>query len=196
MADEIKELIEKIQEEGIQAAEDKAREIENQSKLKAEEIVKKAKAEAEKLIAEAKDEIAKMQESSKSLLKQAGRDLILSLRKEINTMLEKLIVSGVRQPLNPEEMAKILTALIKNYSAKEDVIIRLNKEDLGNIEKGFLDALKAETKKGITLRPSDDIQAGFTISYDGGKSYYDFTDKSLAEYIGSYLKPKLNELLK
>jgi len=196
MTEEIKDLIEKIQEEGIKAAEDKAREIENQSKLKAEEIIRKAKAEAEKLIAEAKDEIAKMQESSKSLLKQAGRDLILSLRKEINAILERLVVSGVRQSLSPAEMAKVLTALIKNYSAQENVIIALNKEDAEKIEKGFLDALKEETKKGITLRPSDDIQAGFTISYDGGKSYYDFTDKSLAEYIGSYLKPKLNEFLK
>jgi vacuolar-type H+-ATPase subunit E/Vma4 len=196
MAEEIKDLIEKIQQEGIKAAEDKAREIENQANRQAEEIIKKAKVQAERLINEAKDKIAKMEESSKSLLKQAGRDLILSLRQEINAMLEKLILSSVRQTLNLGEMAKILNALVKNYSSKEDVIIALNKEDLEKMEKGFLEALKEETNKGIIIRPSDDIQAGFIISYDNGKSYYDFSDKSLAEYIGSYVKPKLNELLK
>jgi vacuolar-type H+-ATPase subunit E/Vma4 len=92
-------------------------------------------------------------------------------------------------------LSKILSSLIKNYSAKENVIISLNKEDLRKLEKGLLDTLKEEVRKGITLRPSDDIQAGFIISYDSGKSYYDFTDTALAEYIGLHLKPKLKEIL-
>jgi V/A-type H+-transporting ATPase subunit E len=195
MADQIRDLIEKIQQEGVRAAEDKAKEIENQAECQAEEIIKKAKLEAGKLIREAKEEIAKSQESSKILLKQAGRDLIISLKKEINKILDKLILFNVRQALSPEELAKILSSLIKNYSAKENVIISLNKEDLRKLEKGLLDTLKEEVKKGITLRPSDDIQAGFIISYDSGKSYYDFTDTALTEYIGSYLKPKLKEIL-
>ena len=195
MAEEIKDLIEKIQQEGVRAAEDKAKEIENQAERQAEEIIRKAKLEAGKLIREAKEEIAKSQESSKILLKQAGRDLIISLKKEINKILDKLILFNVRQALGPQELAKILSSLIKNYSAKENVIISLNKEDLRKLEKGLLDTLKEEVRKGITLRSSDDIQAGFIISYDSGKSYYDFTDTALAEYIGSHLKPKLKEIL-
>lgn len=196
MAEEIKDLIEKIQQEGIKVAEDKAKEIENQARRQAEEIVKIAKAEAEKLISEAKEQIAKKEENSKILLQQAGRDLLLGLRKEINALLQGLIVSGVRQALTPEELSKILTALIKNYSGKENIVILLKREDLEKLEKGFLGALIEEAKKGIALRPCEDIQAGFSISYDNGKSYYDFTDEALAEYIGSYLKPELNEILK
>jgi vacuolar-type H+-ATPase subunit E/Vma4 len=45
------------------------------------------------------------------------------------------------------------------------------------------------------LRPAEEISGGFTISFDDGKSCYDFTDKALAEYIGIYLKPKLNQIL-
>lgn len=196
MAEEIKALIEKIQQEGIQVAQDKAKEIEALARRQAEEIVKKAKAEAEKLISEAKEQIAKREESTRILLQQAGRDVLLGLRKEINAMLERLIISGIRQALTAEELAKILTTLIKNYHGKENIIVLLKKEDLEKLEKGFLDALKEETKKGIALHPAEDIQAGFIISYDNGKSYYDFTDEALAEYIGSYLKPKLKEIFK
>lgn len=196
MAEEIKDLIEKIQQEGIKVAEDKAREIANQARSQAEEIVKKAKAEAERLIAQAKAQISKEEASSKILLKQAGRDLLLSVRKEINAMLEGLLAANLRQSLTPEGLVKILTTLIKNYGAEESIVVLLKKEDLEILEKSFLAALKEEAKKGITLRPSEDIQAGFIISYDHGKSYYDFTDAALAEYIGSYLKPKLSELLK
>lgn len=196
MTEEIKDLIEKIQQEGIQAAQDKAKEIEAFARRQAEEIVKKAKAEAEKLISEAKEQIAKREENTRILLQQAGRDVLLGLRKEINAMLERLVISGIRQALTAEELTKILTTLIKNYHGKENIIVLLKEEDLEKLEKAFLEALKEETKKGIALHPAEDIQAGFIISYDNGKSYYDFTDEALAEYIGSYLKPKLKEILK
>jgi len=45
------------------------------------------------------------------------------------------------------------------------------------------------------LTSGEEISGGFTISFDSGKSCYDFTDKALADYIGTYLKPKLNQIL-
>ena len=197
MAEDIKDLIEKIQQEGIKTAEDKAREIENQARLKAEEMVKKAKAEAEKLISTAQGQIAKEQESSQVLLKQAGRDMILSLRKEINDMLDKLIISAAKEALKPQELAKIISSLVKHYheEAKANIVVSLNQDDLAKLEEGLLSELGREVKKGIILRAEEEIQAGFTISFDGGKSHFDFTDQALLEYIGSYLKPKLKEIL-
>jgi len=195
MAEEIRDLIEKIQQEGLKVAEEKARDIESAARRQAEEIVKKAQDEAEKLTSEARERIAKMQESSIILLKQSARDMILGLKKEINAVLDRLIVTSMRQALSPEELAKILTTLIKNYSGKEKIIILLKKEDLQKLEKGFQEALAEEAKKDIVLRSQDDIQGGFIISYDEGKSHYDFTDRALAEYIGTFLKPKLKEIL-
>ena len=55
MAEEIKELIEKIQQEGIQIAEDKARQIEAQAREQAEEILLEAKQQAAKIISEAEE---------------------------------------------------------------------------------------------------------------------------------------------
>ncbi len=195
MTQEIKDLIAKINEEGVKSAEAKAKEIEDLARRQADEIIKKAKAEAEKLITQTKDEIVRMQDNSQALLKQAGRDLILSLKTEINAVLERLITSGIRQALTTEELMKILTALIKNYSGKENIVIALNAEDARKLEKGFLDGLREEVKKEIVLRSSEDIRAGFIISYDNGKSSFDFSDKGLAEYIGSCLKPRLKEIL-
>ena len=53
MAEELKDLIEKIQEEGVRAAESKAHDIEEKAHLSAKAILKKAEANAENLIAEA-----------------------------------------------------------------------------------------------------------------------------------------------
>jgi V/A-type H+-transporting ATPase subunit E len=197
MAEEIKDLIAKIQKEGIQAAEDQARAIESQAKLKAEEIVKKAKAEAEKLIRAADEQITKAQESSQVLLKQAGRDMILSLRKEIDAMLDTLILSAAKEALKPQELVKIISSLVKHHheETKANIVVSLNNEDLEKLEEGLFSELGREAQKGIILRGEDQILAGFMISFDAGKSQFDFTDQALSEYIGSYLKPKLKEIL-
>jgi V/A-type H+-transporting ATPase subunit E len=198
MAEEIRDLIEKINQEGIKAAEEKAQNIEAAAKQRADDILDQAKLEAEEMIAAAKDRIFREDKKGKTLLVQAGRDLLLSLRKEIDAMLGCIVVSDIQQALTPEALFKLLLEVVRNYSAGErsDITVFLNKEDLETLEKFFLHKLREETKKKIILRPAEEISGGFTISFDNGKSCYDFTDKALAEYIGTYLKPKLNQILK
>ncbi|MBU1870344.1 MAG: hypothetical protein KJ818_07735, partial [Candidatus Omnitrophica bacterium] len=91
MADDIKGLIEKINREGVLAAESKARTIEEEARLKAEEIITKARAEAQRLVSEAKIEIEKDSQREKDLLVQAGRDMLLVLKGQLNAMLDKVI---------------------------------------------------------------------------------------------------------
>ena len=198
MAEELKSLIEKIQVEGVQAAEEKARAIEEDARLKARVVFAEAKSSADKLIAEAKERIARMEEASTLSLKQAGRDTLISLKEEINSLLDKVIKSSIREAVPPAELGKIITNLIKDakHTQKEGLEITLNKEDLGKIEKSFLGELKEEIKKGVTLKVSQDISAGFLISFDSGKSHFDFTDNALTDYLSAYLKPKLAEILK
>ena len=197
MAEEIRDLIEKINQEGIRAAEEKAHNIEAAAQQRADDILAHATRESEEMIAAAKDRIRRDDEKGKILLNQAGRDLLLSLRKEINAMLGRIVVSEIQQALTPEALFKLLSEAVRNYSAGEisDITVLLNKEDLEILEKNFLYKLKEETKKKIILSPSEEISGGFTISFDSGKSCYDFTDRALAEYIGTYLKPKLNQIL-
>ena len=80
METQLKELIDKIQTEGVAEAEQKAGEIENEAKHKAADIIDKAKKEAERVLAEARSEAERMEDTGKATLKQSGRDLILGLR--------------------------------------------------------------------------------------------------------------------
>lgn len=196
MTEEIKELIKKINQEGIKAAQDKAQEIEGLAQKKAEEIINKARKDAERLLSEAHDKLVKMEEKEKTLLVQAGRDLLLSLKEEINTMLGRLIGLELRQGLSHQDLVKIISETIKTHAAEaKDIIVGLNPADCDVLEKGFLAKLKEAVKKNITLKPQGEITTGFTISFDSGKSQFDFSDKALAEYIGTYLKPKLKKIL-
>jgi len=197
MAEEIRDLIEKINQEGIRAAEEKAQNIEAAAQQRADEILAQAKLEAEEMISAARERIHREDKAGKTLLAQAGRDLLIALRKEINAILGLIIVSDIRLAMTPEALFRLLSELIKNYNADEssDITVLLSKDDLEILEKNFLHRLREETKKQIVLTSGEEISGGFTISFDSGKSCYDFTDKALADYIGTYLKPKLNQIL-
>ena len=197
MAEDIRDLIDKINEDGIRAAEEKAQQIEARAKQRAEEIVASARLEAERTLAAAHERIHREDEREKALLAQAGRDLLLSLRNEINAMLEHIIMSDVRHILTPDALFRLLSTIIKQCNEREtgNIVIAVEKEDLEVLQNDYFSQLKEATKKNIILKPSEEITGGFIISFDSGKSCYDFSDKSLAEYIGAHLKPKLNRIL-
>ncbi len=198
MAEEIKELIEKIRSEGVKAGEDKARAIELDALKKERQIIADAEAEAKRMVKEARESISTSEASSKSALKQAARDVIIGLKKEIIAMLNKITLAHVDKALTAEETGKLIIHLLKECKPKEkgDIVISLKKDGTEKLAGLFMSELSDELKKRIVLKPSEDIRGGFTISYDHGKSYYDFTDKALAEYIGSYIRPKLLDILK
>jgi V/A-type H+-transporting ATPase subunit E len=198
MADQIKELIEKINQEGVQAAQEKAGQIEAEAQAKADLILQKANSQARKIVEEAQEKISLMQRSSQASLSQAGRDVILALKRRISQILGKLIAADVSSALNPEELSRIIATLIKEYSGRENkgAVIYLSPEDKNKLEGHFLEKLKSELKKGVELRSQEDIRAGFIISFDSGKSNFDFSDKALSEYIGSSLRSRVAEILK
>lgn len=197
MSEDLKGLIEKIHEEGVKAAEEKSDQIQSEAEKKSRAIVENAEKKARKIVEDARHEVDRIQKSGEMSLKQAGRNTVIALKKEILSILDKLILSETRKKLTPEAVSKAISALVRNYKGKADadIMTSLSKDDLKNLEEGFFRRLEEETGKGITLKVGDDITAGFTISYDKGRSHYDFTDEALAEYIGAYLRPRLRDLL-
>jgi V/A-type H+-transporting ATPase subunit E len=199
MNEDLKGLIQKIQEEGVQAAEAKAKAIEEEAVQKAASVIKDAQKKAEKLISEAGERIKRNQKSAEDSLDQAARDLLIVLRSQINAMLKKIILLDVREALGREELAGVILSLIKESAAKAEkgnIVISLNKDDLEKVKKTLFVQLKEEVKNKIVMKASEDIQAGFSISYDAGKSQFEFTDKALAEYLSISLDPKLGEVIK
>lgn len=198
MAQEIKDLIAKIQQEGIKIAEDKAKEIEAQAQAQAQMIIAQAQAQAKKIIASAKEQADDTKQSMETSLSQSGRDFLITLRAQINAILDRLVAENIRQSLPLEELAKIIFALIKGASDKagSQIIITLSAEDRKHLEKFFLKKLIEETKAQIVLKSSDEISAGLRISFDSGKSHFDFSDTALAEYITVNIRPELGRILK
>ncbi|VAW19349.1 hypothetical protein MNBD_BACTEROID05-685 [hydrothermal vent metagenome] len=199
MPHQVQELIDKIKLEGVDVADKKAHEIELLAQQKADSIVSEAKAQSDEMIVTAKEEIKKMQESTQMALKQSSRDVILSLRKEIEGTLQGVVSNEIKDSLNADALSTILTEIIKDYlkgKKEESVEVVLSKANADKLKDGFIAKLQKQLKNPLTIKSSADVGAGFTISFDAGKSNYDFSDSSLAEYLSSFLNDRVSDLLK
>lgn len=198
MSQQVQELIEKIKTEGLQAAEQKAQEIEQQAQTNARKIIEGAKQEAQQLIAQAKQEAQKIQTSTQTSLKQASRDMLISLRKEVGRILQGIVAAKVSDVLTAQHLASMITEVAKKAVEGDPagLEVSVSAKDLKELQDGFIAQLQKEVKKPILLKACDDIGKGFVISFDQGKSNFDFTDAGLADYLGSYLNEQAAALLK
>ncbi len=197
MADQIKELIEKIQSEGINAAQEKASAIETEAKQKADAIIRKAQSQAKAVIDDAQDKAARLESSGRAAVQQAGRDVLLTLKKEILSVLKSIIEKEIAGVLKPEDLAGIISDLVRKHGVSEggETAVYLSEDNKRALESYFLKHLASDISKGIVLRSGPDIKAGFIISVDGGKSHFDFSDKALADYFGTFLNPAVAQIL-
>lgn len=200
MSERLKELLDKINQEGVKQAEERARAIEAKAKDEAKRIIGNAKAEAQKIAEKAHDDAKKIKESTETTLKQAARDLVLSLKEEIKNILNKLISIEIKKAMSTEEIKAILENLILKYIEKNgkssDLKILLNKDDLERLRDTFILKLQEKIKSGIEFSPSGNINTGFSVSFDKGRSFFDFSDEGIKEAFSAFLNQELAGLLK
>ncbi len=125
---------------------------------------------------------------------------MLGLKEEIRKTLNKIMAGEITKSMSSEEIAGILASLIDKYADKNgkagDIKILVKKEDLEKIKNTFISKLKDKISSGVEFRPSQNINAGFSISFDKGKSYFDFSDEGLLETLCVYLNPELAKIIK
>lgn len=200
MSENLKGLLEKINQEGIRSAEEKSMLIEDKARKDAEKILGDARKLADEIVQKAKAEAEKIRISANLSVKQASRDLLLGLKEDIRKTLNKIVAGEITKALSSEEIAGILADLIDKYADKngkaDDIKILVNKVDLEKIKDAFMSKLKDKVKSGVEFKPSANINAGFSISFDKGKSYFDFSDEGLLETLCAYLNPELAKIIK
>ncbi len=199
MSQQVQELIDKIKSEGVQEAQQQAQEIEKKAQQQSSTIINDAKNQAEKLIIEAKEEVKKLQESTHMALKQSSRDTLLSLRKQIDQTLQKIIQTQVSDSLSADTLSSIIADVIKKFietkDEKIDIHLAVSAKEIEKLKGGAIAKLQKQIKSPFKMESSSNIGKGFIISFDGGKSCFDFTDESLAEYLGAFLNSQISALV-
>jgi V/A-type H+-transporting ATPase subunit E len=194
---QLKELIETIKSEGVENAEAKAAEIVGEAEKKRNEIIASAEKEASEIRKKAEADAEMMKATADESIRQAGRDLILSLEASITKLLDSVVRQESASALKGEGLEKSILALLSSWNEESDSIDLLRPGDeLERIEKSLLGKLSEKMKGGVSLKPAPGIDAGFRIAEKDGSAYYNFTADGIAEMLSQYVNPKLSALLR
>lgn len=194
---QLKELIDRIKSEGIKNAEQQAETIIDEAEKKAQRIVADAEKEADSIRQKADGDARKMEHTGRESLKQAGRDLIISLQQRLQTLFDEVVYTQTAENLKSDFLQKLIVQLVDKWDEDvKDLELLVSEDELKKLEKGLRDKLSAQLSKGMEIKPLPNIDAGFKVSYKDGSAYYNFSAEGVAEIISEFLNPRLAEALK
>lgn len=193
---QVKELIEKIKSDGVKTAEQQASAIIKDAEEKAAAIIKKAQDEAASLKVTAKADAEKSERSGKEALRQAGRDLILTVKGEIENIFGKILTQETASTLDGAVMEEAVANAVKALSSSDsDLEVQIPESSMSKLESGLKSKLAKEFSNGIEIKPYKGLNAGFRVSKKDGSAFYDFSDSEIASLLSKTLNSKLAELL-
>lgn len=196
---QLRELIEQIKKDGVNAAEAEAKAIVDAANAEAEKIIAEAQERANKLLAEAKAETERMTKSSEDAIRQASRNLLISFRESVTRELKTIIGENVSAVYSSDKIAELIINIVECWANKtdaKDITVIMNSQELNKFEEIILAGLKEKILKGITLKANDNFDGGFRIAVDNGSAYYDYSKEEVVDMLSNYLSPKVTELLK
>ena len=179
---QIKDLIDSIRSEGIDAANEEAENIISEARKKASAIVSKAEGDAESAREAAQREIALVRQSAVSDAEQARRDAVLSFKEEIQKEFEKILKAKVGEAVSGGSLADLIRAAlsgedVSNYAA-----------ELASVDDSIKSALADEIRNGLEIRPAKGVNAGFRLAAKDGSGFFDCTDEAITQMLMPYFR--------
>jgi len=200
MPEQLDSLLQKIQEEAVTSAEEKAREKISEAETQAADIISKAKKKAEEIVSEAESKAKLFSENGKKSLEQAARDLLIYLRKSIYRHFDIIYKKSIPEIMPLEKVQEILIKLAMDAREKgrteHGVKIFLNEKDYKNLANFFINKFHEEVKQGAEFHPLPGIKQGFRICISDKDVQYDFSDKVIVNLLAELVNPTLERILR
>ena len=197
MAIQVKELIDKIKNEGVLAAEAEAEKIISEAEGKAAQLIEDAQARAEAFKAQAEKEIEQQQAAGIAAIKQAARDVLIGLDKQLIKRMDAVIIESVDTALTTSLTEKIIVDLVNAWAEKgeEGIRVVLSSKDAEILKESLKGKFSQSLRDGVEIIPSAKFDKGFRIGGSSGV-LYDFSKESIAEVLSQALSPELAAALK
>ena len=188
MAEELKHLIEQIQKEGVEKANEQADDILSQAKAKAAKIVAEAEAKAQKTQQNAETQAKAFAERSTKTLEQAARDLLITVGQGCEKVVTEVLGKEVNSALSGDLLQKMISSVIQQ--GKTDAELTVSDSDKIKLTTFCADLAK-KSGKAIDLASDSEVLSGFKIAFKDKNVYLDYTGEALAEALAAFLRPEL-----
>ncbi|MDA0323380.1 MAG: hypothetical protein O2923_11795 [Verrucomicrobia bacterium] len=196
MAENLQNLLDRIQKDGVEKAISEADTILSKAKQQAAEIIRNAEEQKAAMIVDAERESKTYAERGEKALQQAARDVLLSIGDAIDRTLGGIIDAKVNEVLTDDVLKQVIVKVIEAYSssATTGVEISLSKEDEAQLSSALMAELASTMRGGCDIRGDGKITSGFRVSMADGHVSHDFTGEAIGEALARLVRPHLAEV--
>lgn len=195
MTQDLQQLLEKIQRDGVEKAQAEATDLLAKAHAEARAIIEAAKKEAENTRAAARQDAEAFEHRAEETMRQSARDTVLNVEKAVARLLQRLLLTDVNAALSAN------TDLVAGLAAEA---VRAYLGNKGGIEVAaaskLADALRAKLAKdavnGVTIVTDEATGTGFRVLLANGRVEHTFTGNAVAESLAKQLRPRLAALMK
>jgi V/A-type H+-transporting ATPase subunit E len=192
MAEELQQLLEKIQRDGVDKANAEAAAIVAKAKAEADALVKKAQEDAAAAEAKGKADAEAYAARARETISQAARDTVLKVKQDVMELLKKLLLQNVTAALATEAVPLAAAAV-------KELVTGSATAEIAAAPK-LVDALRAQlaaqAQDGVKVVSDETTGAGFTVKLNNGSVEHEFTDAAIADALAQRLRADLAAFLK
>jgi len=194
MGTDVAAFAKQLKGDGIEAAKAEASKINAEAKENANKIIADAKFEAEKILKDAESKIAQNKQRSEAEIQLSARDVMNSIKKNIEKVGLALLKKQTAEALNEKEVVtNAITELLKNQESGQAWEVSLGKK----IAKPLADTIVSLFKKdGAKAKLSEELnKSGFELKSDSGNEVIEVTEDSVTEAFKKLLSPELKKII-
>ncbi len=193
----LKDLTEKLYQEGVSKGQVKAQQQIDAAQQEAEDILKQAQEQAQKIVQDAEIK-------AKNLLTNAEAERQLkfdqaksALKQEIEHFISGSIVKDTVQPAmaDVQFMQQLITEVTTAWVKDNNVTLFVNEEQKNRLSQQLAGQAKEMLDKGVEIQTVNGIKAGFKIGPADGSYVVSFTENDFINYLAGFLRPQMMELL-
>lgn len=194
MTQDLQQLLEKIQKDGVDKAKAEAEKIVGEARAQAKTLVENAQAEAAKIKAAARQEAEAFERRAEETVRQSARDTVLGVEKAVTALLTRLLLDEVNAAMAKPELAASLAAdAVRAYLDGKGTIELSASEPLADHLRA---TLAANAAQGVSVVTDEATGSGFRVRLANGRVEHTFTGAAVADALAKQLRPRLAALLK
>lgn len=197
MDQKLKELTEKLYQEGVAKGNNQAEQIIDEANQKAKQIIADAESKAMAITADAEKKAIELDKNTKSELKLASRQMVSALEQEVTNLVNGQIVSqAVKATIDDQAfIQKLILEAVANWAPKQDLLVVVSPENEKAVAEFFATKAKKMLDQGVEIQSVNNIKTGFQIGPGDGSYKVSFTSEDFIEFFKAFIRPKVVELL-
>ena len=120
-----------------------------------------------------------------------------TIREKITALYNVILQNEVKGAMDEKLIGDVIVKLISSWKGEDsaDLTVLVSEKDAKAVEQVLMNKLADKVKKGLDVKASKNIDAGFHVEAKDGSAYHNFSAEGIAEVFADYLNPRLANLL-